>query len=119
MHRDDATGVWSVTGPRSWSGKPYRYAVTVWAPSVQKVVTNLVTDPYSTALTTDSARSLVVDLADPKLAPKGWAALRKPAAVPLRAAQIQELHIRDFSIADRTSRHPGQYLAFTDTGSQA
>lgn len=117
MHRDAASGVWSVTGPRGWAGKPYRYAVTVWAPSVQKVVTNLVTDPYATALTTDSARSLVVDLADPKLAPKGWAALRKPAAVPLRAAQIQELHIRDFSIADPTSRHPGQYLAFTDTGS--
>ncbi|MEU4349050.1 pullulanase-type alpha-1,6-glucosidase [Streptomyces sp. NPDC023838] len=117
MRRDDASGVWSVTGPRSWTGKPYRYVVTVWAPSVQKMVTNLVTDPYATALTTDSARSLVVDLADPKLAPKGWATLRKPAAVPLRAAQIQELHIRDFSIADPTSRHPGQYLAFTDTGS--
>ncbi|MFE4862850.1 pullulanase-type alpha-1,6-glucosidase [Streptomyces sp. NPDC056670] len=117
MRRDDATGVWSVTGPASWAGKPYRYAVTVWAPTVQGVVTNLVTDPYSTALTTDSARSLVVDLADPKLAPKGWATLKKPAAVPLREAQIQELHIRDFSIADPTSHHPGRYLAFTDTGS--
>ncbi|MGW8328676.1 pullulanase-type alpha-1,6-glucosidase [Streptomyces sp. NPDC055897] len=117
MRRDDATGVWSVTGPASWAGKPYRYAVTVWAPTVQRVVTNLVTDPYSTALTADSARSLVVDLADPKLAPKGWATLKKPAAVPLREAQIQELHIRDFSIADPTSHHPGQYLAFTDTGS--
>ncbi|WP_369383722.1 pullulanase-type alpha-1,6-glucosidase [Streptomyces sp. cg36] len=117
MRRDDATGVWSVSGPASWTGKPYRYAVTVWAPSVREVVTNLVTDPYATALTTDSARSLVVDLADPKLAPSGWAALRKPAPVPLRAAQIQELHIRDFSVADPTSRHPGQYLAFTDTGS--
>ncbi|MFI6053860.1 pullulanase-type alpha-1,6-glucosidase [Streptomyces violascens] len=117
MRRDDASGVWSVTGPASWSGKPYRYAVKVWAPSVRKVVTNLVTDPYSTALTADSARSLVVDLADPKLAPKGWAGLKKPAAVPLRDAQIQELHIRDFSIADPTSHHPGQYLAFTDTGS--
>ncbi|MFD7338262.1 pullulanase-type alpha-1,6-glucosidase [Streptomyces violascens] len=117
MRRDDASGVWSVTGPASWSGKPYRYAVKVWAPSVHKVVTNLVTDPYSTALTADSARSLVVDLADPKLAPKGWATLKKPAAVPLRDARIQELHIRDFSIADPTSHHPGQYLAFTDTGS--
>ncbi|MFF4183949.1 pullulanase-type alpha-1,6-glucosidase [Streptomyces sp. NPDC001691] len=117
MRRDGASGVWSVTGPASWSGKPYRYAVTVWAPSVQRVVTNLVTDPYSTALTTDSARSLVVDLADPKLAPKGWATLKKPAAVPLRDARIQELHIRDFSIADPTSHHPGQYLAFTDTRS--
>ncbi|MFG2720366.1 pullulanase-type alpha-1,6-glucosidase [Streptomyces sp. NPDC048416] len=117
MRRDSACGIWSVTGPASWSGKPYRYAVTVWAPSVQRVVTNLVTDPYSTALTTDSARSLVVDLADPKLAPTGWSTLKKPAAVPLRDAQIQELQIRDFSIADPTSHHPGQYLAFTDTGS--
>ncbi|MFD7610185.1 pullulanase-type alpha-1,6-glucosidase [Streptomyces sp. NPDC059828] len=117
MRRDDTTGVWSVSGPASWRGKPYRYAVTVWAPSVRKLVTNKVTDPYSTALTTDSARSLVVDLADPELAPKGWAALRKPAAVPLRNAQIQELHVRDFSVADRTAKHPGGYLAFTDRAS--
>ncbi|MFD5034359.1 pullulanase-type alpha-1,6-glucosidase [Streptomyces sp. NPDC058405] len=117
MKRDPASGVWSVSGPKSWAGKPYRYAVKVWAPSVQKVVTNKVTDPYSTALTTGSARSLVVDLADPKLAPAGWSALKKPAAVPLRDAQIQELHIRDFSIADPTSGHPGRYAAFTDTGS--
>ncbi|MFD8970159.1 pullulanase-type alpha-1,6-glucosidase [Streptomyces sp. NPDC059568] len=117
MRRDPASGVWSAAGEKSWAGKPYRYAVRVWAPSVQKVVTNKVTDPYSTALTTDSARSLVVDLADPALAPQGWSTLRKPTAVPLRDAQIQELHIRDFSVADRTSKHPGRYLAFTDSGS--
>ncbi|MER5277111.1 pullulanase-type alpha-1,6-glucosidase [Streptomyces sp. NPDC002809] len=117
MRRDDRTGVWSVTGKRSWNGKPYRYAVNVWAPTVQKLVTNKVTDPYSTALTTDSARSLVVDLQDARLAPKGWSGLAKPAAVPLRDAQIQELQIRDFSIADPTSKHPGEYLAFTDTRS--
>ncbi|APU40026.1 pullulanase-type alpha-1,6-glucosidase [Streptomyces sp. TN58] len=117
MRRDDATGVWSVRGERSWTGKPYRYAVTVWAPSTRQVVRNLVTDPYSTALTADSTHSLAVDLADPKLAPPGWKQLRKPAAVPFTSAQIQELHIRDFSVADRTSGHPGQYLAFTDTGS--
>ncbi|MER5617755.1 pullulanase-type alpha-1,6-glucosidase [Streptomyces sp. NPDC002215] len=117
MRRDDRTGVWSVTGTKNWKGKPYRYTVDVWAPTVGKMVTNKVTDPYSTALTTDSARSLVVDLDDQALAPKGWSGLKKPAAVPLRDAQIQELHIRDFSIADRTSKHPGEYLAFTDTGS--
>ncbi len=117
MRRDAASGVWSVTGPREWTGKPYRYAVTVWAPTVRKVVTNLVTDPYSTALTADSARSLVTDLADPALAPPGWRGLRKPRAVPLRDAQIQELHIRDFSVEDRTSAHPGEYLAFTDRAS--
>ncbi|MFI0978574.1 pullulanase-type alpha-1,6-glucosidase [Streptomyces sp. NPDC021093] len=118
MRRDDRSGVWSVTGGPGWTGKPYRYEVKVWAPSVRAVVTNRVTDPYSTALTTDSARSLVVDLTDPKLAPKGWGALKKPAATPLRDAQIQELHVRDFSVEDRTSRHPGQYLAFTDRASK-
>ncbi|WP_431047808.1 pullulanase-type alpha-1,6-glucosidase [Streptomyces sp. P1-3] len=117
MRRDADSGVWRVTGDRSWRGKPYRYAVTVWAPSVRRIVTNKVTDPYSTALTADSARSLVTDLRDPALAPRGWSALGKPAAVPSRDAQIQELHIRDFSIADRTSDHPGGYLAFTDSGS--
>ncbi|MCS0636266.1 pullulanase-type alpha-1,6-glucosidase [Streptomyces sp. LP05-1] len=117
MRRDAATGVWSVTGPPGWRDRPYRYAVTVWAPTAGRTVTNRVTDPYSTALTADSARSLVTDLADPRLAPKGWQGLRKPAAVPLRNARIQELHLRDFSAHDPTSRHPGGYLAFTDTAS--
>ncbi|MFI6090909.1 pullulanase-type alpha-1,6-glucosidase [Streptomyces sp. NPDC051218] len=117
MRRDDASGVWSVAGGRSWSGQQYRYVVKVWAPSVQKVVTNKVTDPYSTALTADSRRSIAVDLDDPRLAPKGWERLKKPKATPLRDAQIQELHIRDFSVEDRTARHPGQYLAFTDKAS--
>ncbi|MBB1260153.1 pullulanase-type alpha-1,6-glucosidase [Streptomyces alkaliterrae] len=117
MRRDHTTGVWSVRGNRSWQGKPYRYHVRVWAPTVQKIVTNKVTDPYSTALTADSARSLVVDLDDPKLAPAGWQQLAKPKHVPLRDAQIQELHVRDFSIADRTARHTGKYLAFTEKNS--
>lgn len=116
MRRDDATGVWSATGPKSWKGKPYRYAVKVWAPTAGEVVTNKVTDPYSLALTTDSERSLVVDLDDRSLAPRGWDGYGKPEAVPLRDAQIQELHIRDFSVADPTADpdHRGTYLAFTD-----
>ncbi|MDT0460432.1 pullulanase-type alpha-1,6-glucosidase [Streptomyces sp. DSM 41527] len=114
MRREDSTGIWRATGTRDWAGKPYRYLVTVWAPTVGKTVTNKVTDPYSTALTADSARSLVTDLDDPQLAPPGWSRLTKPAAVPLRRARIQELQIRDFSVEDRTSRHPGRYLAFTD-----
>ncbi|MFI6210144.1 pullulanase-type alpha-1,6-glucosidase [Streptomyces sp. NPDC051041] len=117
MRRDDTTGVWSATGPKSWKNQPYRYVVTVWAPSVRRIVTNRVTDPYAVALTADSERSLVVDLDDPSLAPAGWSALKKPRAVPLRDAQIQELHIRDFSVEDRTARHPGTYLAFTDKDS--
>ncbi|GAA3805235.1 pullulanase-type alpha-1,6-glucosidase [Streptomyces chiangmaiensis] len=119
MRRDATTGVWSVTGPASWRNKPYRYVVKVWAPSVRKVVTNEVTDPYSVALTADSQRSLVVDLNDRSLAPRGWSTLAKPKAVPLRDAQIQELHIRDFSVADSTvpAKDRGTYLAFTDQDS--
>ncbi|AKZ55361.1 Bi-functional protein (Secreted alpha-amylase/dextrinase) [Streptomyces ambofaciens ATCC 23877] len=119
MRRDDTTGVWSVTGPRSWKGEDYRYAVKVWAPDAGQVVTNKVTDPYSLALTTDSERSLVVDLDDRSLAPRGWESYDKPEAVPLRDAQIQELHIRDFSVADRTAdaAHRGTYRAFTDKDS--
>ncbi|MFI1163006.1 pullulanase-type alpha-1,6-glucosidase [Streptomyces sp. NPDC020801] len=119
MHRGDTTGVWSVTGPASWKGKPYRYVVKVWAPSVRKIVVNKVTDPYSVALTADSERSLVADLDDRALAPSGWSHLAKPRAVPLRDAQIQELHVRDFSVADKTvpAKDQGTYLAFTDRGS--
>ncbi|MCX5420316.1 pullulanase-type alpha-1,6-glucosidase [Streptomyces sp. NBC_00078] len=119
MQRDDATGVWSVTGPPSWKNKPYRYVVKVWAPTVRKVVTNKVTDPYSVALTANSERSLVVDLHDGSLAPKGWSSLAKPKAVPLKDAEIQELHIRDFSVEDKSvpAAHRGSYLAFTDKGS--
>ncbi|MGW1623107.1 pullulanase-type alpha-1,6-glucosidase [Streptomyces sp. NPDC002172] len=119
MHRDPATGVWSVTGPASWKNKPYRYVVKVWAPSVRKVVTNKVTDPYSVALTADSERSLVVDLSDRSLAPGGWSTYTKPKAVPMKDAQIQELHVRDFSVADSTvpAADRGTYLAFTDKNS--
>ncbi|MEU3618534.1 pullulanase-type alpha-1,6-glucosidase [Streptomyces sp. NPDC006872] len=117
MKRNATTGVWSVTGPKSWKGKEYRYIVKVWAPSVRKVVVNKVTDPYSVALTTDSERSLVVDLDDKSLAPSGWSSYPKPKAVALKDAQIQELHIRDFSVADKTATDPGTYLAFTDKDS--
>ncbi|MFH0520253.1 pullulanase-type alpha-1,6-glucosidase [Streptomyces sp. M41] len=116
MKREGSTGVWSVTGPRSWKNKPYRYVVKVWASSVREVVTNKVTDPYSLALTADSRRSLLVDLRDKSLAPSGWSTYTKPKAVPLKDAQIQELHVRDFSVADKTvpAKDKGTYLAFTD-----
>ncbi|WP_407648768.1 pullulanase-type alpha-1,6-glucosidase [Actinacidiphila epipremni] len=119
MREDPASGVWSVRGPKSWTGKAYLYDVTVWAPSVQKLVVNKVTDPYSVALTADSKQSLLVDLDDPKLAPKGWATEHKPAAVPMSQAEIQELHVRDFSVADTTvpAADRGKYAAFTDTSS--
>ena len=118
MRRDAASGVWRAHGSAArWRNATYRYHVTVWAPTVRKIVTNKVTDPYSTALTTDSARSVAADLGDPRLKPRGWDRLAKPAARPARDASVQELHVRDFSASDPTSRHPGTYRAFSDRDS--
>ncbi|MGC4834702.1 pullulanase-type alpha-1,6-glucosidase [Micromonospora vinacea] len=116
MRRDDRTGVWSVRGDRSWTGKFYRYEVRAWQPAAQRMVTASVTDPYSVALAADSTHSQLVDLNDPALAPPGWRTLRKPAPVPPAKAQITELSVRDFSIADDTvpAERRGTFLAFTD-----
>ena len=104
MRRDDATGVWSVTGEPGWTGKYYRYRVTAWQPAANKVVTASVTDPYSVALATDSTHSRIADLTDPAHAPAGWSGLRKPAP---GKTQITELSVRDFS-------DQGTYAAFAD-----
>ncbi|WP_051945716.1 pullulanase-type alpha-1,6-glucosidase [Streptacidiphilus rugosus] len=119
MRRQDGSGVWSVRGAGNWTGKFYRYKVTVWAPSVQKVVTNEVTDPYSVALSTDSRLSEITDLRSASLAPQGWSADRSPKALTAAQQEIQELHVRDFSVADATvpADQRGSYLAFTDLNS--
>ncbi|MGI5214767.1 pullulanase-type alpha-1,6-glucosidase [Plantactinospora sp. CA-290183] len=119
MRRDDRTGVWSVRGERSWLGRYYRYRVDAWQPAARRMVTASVTDPYSVALAVNSTHSRLVDLADPALAPDGWAGLRKPAAAPPTRTQIQEVSVRDFSIADASvpAERRGTYLAFTDPAS--
>jgi pullulanase-type alpha-1,6-glucosidase len=118
MTRDD-DGVWHARGDRTWRDARYAFAVTVYVPALDDVVTNTVTDPYSLALTTNSARSVLVDLADPALAPKGWDRLRKPALPKPEDSAIYELHVRDFSIGDTSvpAAHRGTYLAFTDRDS--
>ncbi len=115
MTRDDATGVWSVTGEPGWKGSFYRYQVKVFAPTELKMVTNTVTDPYSLALSTDSKLSQIVDLSDRDLAPPGWSSAGSPPAIPSTEQEIQELHIGDFSAADTTvpAAERGTYLAFT------
>jgi pullulanase/glycogen debranching enzyme len=112
MDRGD-DGVWRITGDASWRDAEYAFEVTVFAPSLDKVVTNVVTDPYSIALARNSRRSLLAELPPPD----DW-----PKPAPLNSfcdATIYELHIRDFSIGDMTvpEAHRGTYLAFTHTES--
>ena len=115
MTRDDATGVWSVVGTPAWKGRYYLYEVEVWQPATMKVETNLVTDPYSLSLSTNSQRSQIVDLADPALAPAGWSSLVKPPLAAPEDIVLYELHIRDFSANDMTvpAGLRGTYKAFT------
>ncbi len=115
----DRDGVWSVRGSRAWRNAAYRFEVTVFAPTTRKVERNTVTDPYSLGLTTNSQRSLLVDLADRALKPAGWDRLRKPTLASPERSTVYELHVRDFSISDQTvpAAHRGTYLAFTDRNS--
>lgn len=120
LTRDAATGAWTTRFGARLDGARYTYLVDVIAPGVG-LVRNRITDPYALALTANSQDGVVVDLADPALAPLGWRTRRAPA--PVRAATdlvVYELHVRDFSIGDSTvpAAHRGRYLAFTDTASQ-
>lgn len=116
MRFDAATGGWQAELPGDLSGQAYRYLVDVVTPT-HGLVRNLVTDPYSVALTADSRLSIVADLASPKLKPRGWDAAPHPTRVKTATDQvIYELHVRDFSVSDATVRPAwrGKYLAFTE-----
>ena len=116
MTRDNATGIWSVTGESDWIGRYYLFEVQVFVRSTGNVETNLVTDPYSLSLSVNSTRSQIVDLNNEELKPEGWDKLEKPELAAPEDITVYELHVRDFSIADESveAEHRGTYLAFTD-----
>ncbi|HSD16329.1 MAG TPA: alpha-1,6-glucosidase domain-containing protein [Thermomonas sp.] len=119
LAHDPRTGLWRDGVPRDLRGGYYTYLVDVFVPGVG-IVRNRVTDPYSTSLTADSARSYIADLDDPALKPAGWDdAPRPPALASNTDMAIYELHVRDFSVDDATVPvgHRGKYLAFADAGS--
>jgi pullulanase-type alpha-1,6-glucosidase len=115
----DRDGVWRAKGHPSWRYARYAYEVRVYVPAEDRVLTNVVTDPYSLGLTTNSARSILVNLDDRALQPRGWDHLDKPALDKPEDSTIYELHVRDFSISDTSvpAGHRGTYLAFTDENS--
>jgi pullulanase-type alpha-1,6-glucosidase len=130
MTRDDATGVWSYAATdESWYGNYYRYEVEVFAPRANpgdtttapgEVVVNLVTDPYSLGLSTNSQYSLIVNLDDEGTKPTGWDAFTPPDNFEApEDIVLYEVHLRDFSVSDETVTNPahrGKYLAFTYNG---
>jgi pullulanase len=114
MTMDGATGVWSAALPGNQSGHYYRFAVDVVVNGAG-VVRNLVTDPYSVSVNTDSKRSYIADLAAPALKPAGWDQSKAPATVRAQTDMtVYELHVRDFSINDPSvsAANRGKYSAF-------
>ncbi|MGB3829511.1 MAG: pullulanase-type alpha-1,6-glucosidase [Ornithinimicrobium sp.] len=111
-------GSWRIDGDRDWKGKRYLYAVTVFAPSTGQVETNYVTDPYSTALTLNSTKSVIVDLDDATYQPQVWQDATPPQVEREVDQSIYELHVRDFSRDDPdvTPELRGSYLAFAQDG---
>lgn len=114
--REEATGVWTVPPEAGLAvGNVYRWVVTVYAPSTDRLEVNHVTDPYSFALTVGSGASVIVDLDDPALRPAQWETV--PATRPKRQVDhmITELHVRDLS-RDAVELDPaerGTFRAFT------
>lgn len=118
MTFDPASGVWSATGDSSWNRQFYLFDVQVYVPSLGVVTNNLVTDPYSVSLSTDSLRSQFVNLDDTDLKPTNWDSYAKPALANFEDITIYEMHVRDFSINDSTVAQTdrGTYVGFTYDG---
>jgi pullulanase-type alpha-1,6-glucosidase len=116
---EDATGVWSATGPDTWYGKYYRFELTVYHPSTGNIEHPTVTDPYAVNLDTNGLWAQFIDLSDPATKPPTWDALTKPALAAPEDIVVYEGHIRDFSALDSTvsAANRGKYLAFTETSS--
>lgn len=125
MALDPTSGVWSITQPveQTWDRQFYLLDVEVYVPSLDAVTHNLVSDPYTVALSQDGTaagdvRSQFVNLADSDLKPTGWDALAKPALANFEDITVYEMHIRDFSINDNKVAldDRGTYMAFTYDG---
>ena len=119
MKQDAQSGIWSASAAANLPGKYYTYLVDV-AIDGAGIVRNLVTDPYSVSLTTESKRSYIADLASSALKPAGWDSTPAPKTVKAQTDMVvYELHVRDFSINDATvsAPHRGKYGAFGEHAS--
>jgi len=111
-------GVWTATGQDSWKGQYYLYDVIVYVPSLQKIVENIVTDPYSADLAFNGVKTRITDLSDDSNKPAGWDASSSPFLQSQNDFSVYELHVRDFSVADDSvpEQFRGTYLAFATPG---
>ncbi len=110
-------GRWSVDNADGTitEGAQYLWEVRVYVPASGKVETNTVTDPYSVGLTVNSTRSVAVNMNNASIAPAEWQNTPAPTIADDAQRAIYELHVRDFSAADKSVPEDmrGTYMAFT------
>ncbi len=113
MHEHN--GVWVAQLEEKWIGKYYLFDEMVYAPIVRQVVENIVSDPYSIDLALNGSKSRLTDVDSDVNKPFGWDFDRSPRLDRINDLTIYELHVRDFSIGDKTvpTKYQGYYLAFT------
>uniref|UniRef100_A0A7N0RGW6 Pullulanase n=1 Tax=Kalanchoe fedtschenkoi TaxID=63787 RepID=A0A7N0RGW6_KALFE len=118
---EEIAGVWRIRGPRNWEGCYYVYEVSVYHYSTMQIDKCYANDPYARGISTDSRRTLLVNLDSDLLKPDGWDELasEKPPLNSFSDISIYELHVRDFSATDKTVQpdFQGCYLAFTSQDS--
>ena len=106
MERQDK-GVWSVSYPCT-GGTYYTYEVTTAAGTQEAV------DPYARSAGVNGNRGMVIDLNTTD--PEGFDRDTYVGLKTYSDAVIWEVHVRDFSNTIASSKYPGKYLAFTETG---
>ncbi len=96
----ETNGVWTATGDQRGDGLYYLYAVTLYVPAQQAVVTNITTDPYSIDLALNGTMSRITNLDSSATKPPFWDEVNAPPLASLNDMSIYELHVRDFSVGD-------------------
>lgn len=100
MHETE--NVWAVEINEDLDKMYYRYEIKI-GNSV-----NVVTDPYSKAVSANGQYSMVLDLDETN--PEGWDSDEKPSLKSPTDSIIYEMHIRDFSIDENSgSNFKGKY----------
>jgi pullulanase len=89
--------------------------VNVWVPADGALDNNVTSDPYSIDLAINGTKSRITDLEADETKPHGWDEDRSPLLDRVGDLSIYELHIRDFSVNDKTvpQQARGTYDAFT------
>ncbi len=103
-------GVWTYTESANLNGKYYTYTVTTGYGTEEAV------DPYAVSAGVNGQRGMILDL--DATDPDGWTGepYDNPAVENYTDAEIWEVQVRDFSIGITSSKYPGKFLAFTESG---